>query len=240
MDLSIMHSGDFITNTHNFQGTEMLTSESGKTSIKLCTAKQVALMKEGDDQLQETGIHLPHLQHQLNRWMICEAVNRQCFAEAGAKGLNIFIHQMLHTKEELEGNIRLYRKARAAHGFSPETGIVTLMLHTFVGESEEVVISTVKEPFTNYLESSLQLWDQMDEVDEYKRKKLLDLTFEKYYHSSALFGTPTQVSDKVVEFESTGVNEIACLIDFGLSLDNVSENLQSLCRTFNTKQTVMF
>lgn len=234
VDLSITpgwNARDFIMMPGNYQSREELTSEGVETLLELWRGETVSF-KDGNGELQETKIYPAPVQKQLNIWLTCGGKNKQRFIEAGAKGFNVLTALLLQTKEELEENITVYRKARADNRHDPETGTVTLMLHTFVGKSEEVVRSIVKEPFTSYLESSVQLWSQMskklDELDEYKRRKLLDFAFEKYYHSSALFGTTGQVSEKLGGFESVGVNEIACLIDFGPSLDRVSESLRLL------------
>lgn len=139
---------------------------------------------------------------------------------------------LIQSNKELEDNISIYRKAREENGFDPKKGIVTLMLHTFMGETEEEVRKAVKEPFTEYLASSVQLWRQVSKdlntMDGYKRQKLLDYAFEKYFHTAALFGSKEQCIEKAQQFSALGIDEIACLIDFGPSLEEIQGSLNLL------------
>lgn len=48
--------------------------------------------------------------------------------------------------EELGEKIKIYRDARAAHGYDPQTGQVSVMLHTFIAESEQAVNDLAKGP----------------------------------------------------------------------------------------------
>jgi hypothetical protein len=52
--------------------------------------------------------------------------------------------------------------------------------------------------------------------------------FERYYDAILLCGTPAKCSQLVDRLMEVGVNEIACLIDFGLPLAEVMEGLHSL------------
>jgi hypothetical protein len=45
-------------------------------------------------------------------------------------------------------------------------------------------------------------------------EELLDLTFERYFQSAALMGTPSSCQEMVWRVKEIGVDEIACLIDF--------------------------
>jgi hypothetical protein len=57
---------------------------------------------------------------------------------------------------------------------------------------------------------------------------LLEFAFERYYETSGLFGTPEQALAMVDQLKAIGVNEIACLIDFGVATDTVLNNLPHL------------
>ena len=58
--------------------------------------------------------------------------------------------------------------------------------------------------------------------------QLLDHAFERYYQTSGLFGTPDSARDIVRRVTEIGVDEIACLIDFGIDTDLVLENLPNI------------
>ena len=58
--------------------------------------------------------------------------------------------------------------------------------------------------------------------------QLLDHTFERYYQTAGLFGTPDSAKDIVRRVTEIGVDEVACLIDFGIDTDLVLENLPNI------------
>ena len=62
-----------------------------------------------------------------------------------------------------------------------------------------------------------------DLVDE-----ALEASFEKYFHISGLFGSFDKCLDMVDQVEEIGVDEIACLIDFGVNAKTVMDSLENL------------
>ena len=146
--------------------------------------------------------------------------------EAGKSGWNVLTALLFQPTSELAEKIAAYRDARAKSGYDPNTGHVTLMMHTYVGVDEADVREQVREPFIEYLRSSADLWRQGSEalanLTEAERAVALDFAFERYYRTSALFGTPENCRARIQELQKIGVNEIACLIDFGLDTNTVS------------------
>jgi acyl-CoA synthetase (AMP-forming)/AMP-acid ligase II len=57
---------------------------------------------------------------------------------------------------------------------------------------------------------------------------LLEHAFSRYYGTSALFGTPERCIGLVSKFKEAGVDEIACLVDFGIATDTVLAHLHDL------------
>jgi hypothetical protein len=55
---------------------------------------------------------------------------------------------------------------------------------------------------------------------------LLDLTFERYFHTAALMGTVDDCKDFVWQLKQIGVDEVACLIDFLDDYDGIMESLR--------------
>ncbi|GHO57928.1 MupA/Atu3671 family FMN-dependent luciferase-like monooxygenase [Ktedonobacter robiniae] len=182
---------------------------------------------------KETSIKIypQPLQAELTPWITCTG-NPERFVEAGALGANILTGLLFQSVEELAEKIRLYREARAKHGHDPEQGHVTLMLHTFVAEELEEVRARVRQPFTEYLESSVDLWrhgsEKLDNLTSQEREKVLSYAFERYFHTHALFGTPQSCEKMVERLSEIGVDEIASLIDFGMDFDSVMDGLHWL------------
>ena len=145
----------------------------------------------------------------------------------------------------LAQRIQLYRENRANHGFPAHTGTVSLMLHTFVGDDLDDVYEIVREPLREYLRSAISLErvaaatggsisggkvltdTQAAQSDE---DELLDIAFERYFNTSALMGTVDTCQQFVQTLEEIGVDEIACLVDFGVDHGLVRRSLESLAR----------
>jgi natural product biosynthesis luciferase-like monooxygenase protein/amino acid adenylation domain-containing protein len=182
---------------------------------------------------ENTEIHIYPLpkQKDLQVWITCTgAIER--FIEAGEGGWNVLTALLFQSVEELEVKIKAYREARARSGFDPNSGRVTLMLHTFLGSDDELVKETVRAPFTEYLRTSVDLWRQLstnlNELDAQERTKVLNYAFERYYRTAGLFGTPDGAFEFVSRLARAGVQEIASLIDFGIETDAVLRGLHSL------------
>ena len=122
-------------------------------------------------------------------------------------------------------------------GGAPE-GHVTLMLHTFVHPDLEYVRDRVRSPFIRYLESSLglvknlaaSLGRDMDSgsFTEDDKAAILEYAFERYFETSSLFGTPETCLAMVGRLKEIGVDEVACLIDFGVDVEATLSALEHL------------
>jgi hypothetical protein len=189
------------------------------------------------------------VQPELPSWYTT-AGNVQSFEAAGAAGFNIFTHLLGQNLEELATKIKVYRKARKTAGHDPETGIVTLMLHTFVGEDNDAIRELVREPMKDYLGAAMKLvigfaWSfpafdrpggpdsKPEDVDlasltEEEADTILEFAFERYYETSGLFGTPEICAEMVDRVKAAGVSEICSLIDYGLPTDIVLKSLPAL------------
>jgi natural product biosynthesis luciferase-like monooxygenase protein len=168
------------------------------------------------------------------------------FRAAGQIGANILTHLLGQSIEELAAKLALYRQAWREAGH-PEEGRVTLMLHAFIGQDEAAVKEAVREPLLAYLRSSVDLvkgyaWSfpalrrrpgdpqslDLDQMSEQEREDVLLYAFERYYETSGLFGTVESCLARVDQLGAVGVDEVACLIDFGVSTSETLEHLEDL------------
>ena len=203
-------------------------------------------------ELIETEIHPRPITGEVPIW-ITAAGNPETFEAAGRQGCRLLTHLLGQTVEELHEKIKAYRAAWRAAGH-PGAGSVTLMLHTFVGDSEEMVRETVRAPMKAYLKSAVDLvkkasWTfptivqrasasgvsplevfEKQELSPDELDALLDHAFERYYRASGLFGTPESALEMVQAVGGVGVDEIACLIDFGVDADLALAHLPHLKR----------
>ena len=143
----------------------------------------------------------PPIQQELPVWLTA-AGNPETFEMAGQIGANLLTHLLGQSVEDLAAKIKIYRNAwkQAGHNGS---GCVSLMLHTFVGEQMNEVREQVREPFTAYLASSLDLMRNLarsfgfdmdsKSLSEDDMAVLLSHAFERYFETSGLLGTPENV-----------------------------------------------
>ena len=187
----------------------------------------------------EVTLYPKPVQPELPVW-ITSSGNAETFASAGAVGANVLTHLIGQDIATLSDKIQRYRDARAAHGFDPRQGVVSLMLHTYLGPDAGGVMDKVRTPFREYLRSAISLEEQAArgggvisgghriEAHDIPRdvlEELLDLTFERYYSTASLMGTVADRREFVWQLKEIGVDEIACLIDF---LDDDEAVLESL------------
>jgi natural product biosynthesis luciferase-like monooxygenase protein len=171
------------------------------------------------------------LQPRLPVW-ITSSGSAETWSRAGVIGANVLAAYVGYSDEELNERINLYRASRAAHGHDPQQGVVTLMLHTFVGESDEAVRRKVRVPFTNYLRTYFKQYENVhvaaDAASEADKDALMAAAFEKYFASHTLLGTPAKCSRLLDRLAQLGVDEIACLVDFGVEAGDVLDSLHHL------------
>jgi natural product biosynthesis luciferase-like monooxygenase protein len=147
----------------------------------------------------------------------------QTWIQAGELGCNILTALVGTTLEEITGLIRRYREARARHGHDPAAGRVTAMIHTFLGDDVEEVRSTVREPMISYLlthmnqnAATAESYGLSPEALREAQTQMAAFAFERYFQSTGLFGTVQTGLATVARLAEAGIDEIACLIDFGV------------------------
>ncbi len=167
--------------------------------------------------------------------------NPESFARIGCHGSNLLTHLLGQDLDSLTDHISVYREARRSAGFDPQSGIVSLLLHSFVGNDLETIKKMVKVPLREYLRSAVRLEKQSaaaggkisgnseasaDSMPSADMEALLDISFDRYFEHGSLLGTPEKCRSMVRKLERCGVNEIACLIDFGVEPAQVLESLE--------------
>ena len=181
------------------------------------------------------GIRPSPVQSELPVW-ITAGGTPETFRRAGELGANLLTHLLGQSIEELTEKLAIYREAWREHGHGPGDGHVSLMLHTFVGEDEESVRAEVRGPLTGYLRGSVSLFTpfaaalglDMNNLSEADVDALASHAFTRYYETSGLFGTPESCLAMVDRLRAIGVDELACLIDFGIPSATVLAHLPYL------------
>lgn len=194
-------------------------------------------LRNGSGREVETRIFPNPIQKQLPVWLT--AMGEPTFVRAGMLGANVLTGLMEHDLESCGRMIRRYRSARAEHGFDPDQGVVTMMVHTFVGADLDHVKSVVRAPIKEYLRSFLEasedelrssseLGADIGSLSAADRDALLEHAFERYFHTRSLLGTPASCQSMLARLAAAGVDEVACLLDFGLDVESVLAGLDQL------------
>jgi natural product biosynthesis luciferase-like monooxygenase protein len=240
---------DFVLKPENFADNKNIMLRNIETVRKLWRGEKCSFPgATGTD--VEVGILPRPVQKELPYW-VTSAGNPETFIAAGKLGANVLTHLLGQTVEELDGKLAAYRKAWKDAGH-PGEGYVTLMLHSFVGPDEAAVREKVKQPLIDYLKTSLNLVKQyawsfpafkkregMDDanstasvdlqsLNDEEMQGLLEHSFNRYYETSGLFGTPESCLKQVDAIKAIGVDEVACLIDFGVDSASVLSHLEFL------------
>jgi natural product biosynthesis luciferase-like monooxygenase protein len=184
------------------------------------------------------------VQPELPVW-ITSAGSIETFEIAGRNGYNILTHLLGQSVEQVAQKVRAYREARQAAGHHGD-GHVTLMLHTFLDADGAKARAEARQPLKNYLRTASSLLKDMAsafptlrgagaDADELFRSlgddemnQLLDMATDRYIETSGLFGNVDEAFAMVGHVAGTGVDEVACLIDFGVATDLVIDSLPLL------------
>ena len=238
---------DFVIMPQNFADAKNVMFESIKTVQKLWCGETLNFPGHDGKDVKVRTLPRP-VQKELPVW-VTTAGNPETFRQAGEIGGNILTHLLGQTVEEVAVNIDIYREAYKKAGHAGE-GHVTLLLHTLVGDDDEKVKNLARAPMKKYLKSAMFLvkaaaWnfptfkalseetgqtldDFFENISDEDFDGILEFAFLRYYETSGLFGTPERCLAMVDRVKEIGVNEIGCLIDYGLDTDNVLNHLPQL------------
>jgi natural product biosynthesis luciferase-like monooxygenase protein len=231
------HANDFIFAPGNYAGRREIMAREIDIVRKLWRGESVTY-SGGDGRPVDVRIWPRPIQAELPVWVTAFG-SPETFRLAGQLGAGVLTHLLGQSINDLAAKIELFRESRQQHGYDPATGEVAVMLHTFVDDDSESVRERVRRPFINYLRTSVDLAKVGEQAglavdgDHYKPANLeafLEATFERYYATNTLFGTPDQCAGLVQRLQEIGVTEIACLIDFGVDADEVLSSLHPLSR----------
>lgn len=225
------HKGDFVFHPDLFEARREYTFGHIETLLSLWRGEHVEFPGPDGKPLSVRTYPRPR-QPELPLWLV-HTSNPQTWIQAGHSGLNVLT--LLDSWDRLEGNIAAYRAARSEAGLDPAGGIVTVGLHTFVGDDEAEVKRIVHDPVRNYLSSFVTQKRDDAAVDgesstmsDAEQKALVDIAAEDFYQRRSLLGTPDKCAKVVERLSSIGVSEIACLVDFGIPFDTVLDMLPRL------------
>ena len=206
------------------------------TLRRLWRGERIDMASPGGGQVALRTYPTP-VQRDLPVWLTA-ARSVESFRKAGALGANLLTHLLDQDVEALAAKIAVYRSARAEHGFDPGAGLVTVMCHTFVAADMETAHRAARKPFCDYLKASKPLLQglaqarkqdvDLDSLSDQEMDAFVSFLYERFHTTRALIGTPESCRVLVDRLSDAGVNEIACLLDFGPTTDEVLAHLPLL------------
>ena len=236
---------DFVLRPENFKNSKQVMVEQIDIVRRLWRGEAVEFENPMGQMVPVKSLPRP-VQKELPVW-VTTAGNPETYRVAGRTGSNVLTHLLGQDVEEVAEKIKIYREARAEAGLDPKAGIVTLMLHTFVGEDRDEVRQIVRQPLKDYLGSSVSLvknfaWAfpafkrpqgeeakpadiDLSTLSKEELDAILDFAFDRYFDNSGLFGTVDECLEMVDNLKANDVNEIACLLDFGVPTDHIMTSL---------------
>jgi natural product biosynthesis luciferase-like monooxygenase protein len=230
------HADDYVLRPENYQDRRQLFAEYVQT-IRSLWRGEAATFTNGVGDPHDVRIFPRPVQQDLPVW-VTSAGSVETFRAAGRLGAGVLTHLLDQDIDGLAVKLTEYRKALAerpdADGWP---GQVALMIHTFLDDDEHRARATVREPLSDYMRSSLHLLlgaqlDGRRKVDVSKLSEedvdfMVERAFDRYF-DFGLLGNVPKAAEAVEKFRSIGVDEVACLIDFGLPTNSVLAGLTKL------------
>ncbi len=221
--------------------------EALETVRKLWRGEEVAFPRKDGGEFAVVTQPRP-VSKELAVW-VTTAGNPETWREAGSIGANVLTHLLGQSIDEVADKISIYHEALREAGHDPADFTVTLMLHTYLADSKEEARQVAREPMKDYLRSAAGLIKQyawafpafkkpkgvdnpmqldLGSLDEEDMDAILEFAFERYFEDSGLFGTIADGVARTEQLKRIGVDEIACLIDYGIDPALVMKALEPL------------
>lgn len=225
---------DFIFSPENYEDRKQVCWDRIPVVQKLWRGETVIFPgPEGED--VPVTVYPRPVQKELNVWLLATKSD-DSFIQAGKMGYNVFTMLYGMDLDAMGKKIALYRKAREEAGYDPKTGIVSLMLHTMIHKDAKTVEEAVEAPFKKYIRSSMDAHVKAiqdgkpgnDAIGDEEKNKMLEYAYYRYFKTGAVFGSVEDGKQVVDHAIQVGVNDIACLVDFGVDYDLVRNSLPYL------------
>ncbi|GAA3614031.1 hypothetical protein GCM10022223_32820 [Kineosporia mesophila] len=227
------HAGDFALRPDQFTHRRDIAIDSLSDVRRLWHGETVR-RRSGSGEDIDVRVFPRPLQQSLPMWLATTG-KTESYEQAGRLDLGVVTNLMNQSIEQLAENIRRYRRSRKDAGLDPETGRVTVLLHTYLGEEHAAARAAALEPMVRYLRASLSMHaaaaaggvasDDLDTADPEHLEFLFRRAYDRYCDRRALIGTPESCVEVVEALRAAGVDEIAALVDFGMPAEQVSAGL---------------
>jgi natural product biosynthesis luciferase-like monooxygenase protein len=197
---------------------------------RLWSGEAVPLRRPDGETVKVRTLPRP-IQPELPVWISSQG-SVDTFVRAGQAGAHVLTGLVAQQLPELGEKIAAYRAALRDSGHDPARGRVGAMAHTFLGTSDDEVRDLVRRPLIDYLTTFLKQQDsfgsEYSRMTAAEREAMLNAMFDRYFDTIALLGTPDKCETLIEDLVDIGVDEVACLVDFGVDDALVMDSLPHL------------
>ncbi|MEV0232206.1 MupA/Atu3671 family FMN-dependent luciferase-like monooxygenase [Nonomuraea sp. NPDC050786] len=222
--------GDFVLGQVGYEQRREHTFATVDTLRALWRGEELALSPDGE--LPPVRTYPAPMGRDIPLWLTAMS-GPATFEEAARRGCRVLTAYLQQDRSQVERNVRVYREAfsPASPGGRPH---VTLMMHACVTETAEQALAAVERPLITYQREFLDLHDRtvragdLEELTEEEKDELASYAARKYAAERGLIGGREEVAARLDDLASIGVDEVACLVDFGLEPELVFQTLKQL------------
>ena len=239
------HVNDFVLSPDTYENRRQDMYDKIALIQRLWCGEKVSL-PNGTGLRTEVGILPAPIQNKLPIWLTGES--DETFSNAGRLGFNVLTANFAlgHNLSKFVSKARIYRDAMLAHHGRP--GHITMMCHTFVTENPGLIKSLAAPAMAEYIRVNIGMQREhaigvgnrggvqssgllQRDVSEREQEVMVRNQVAINLQSPlSLIGTLDHCAQQAEFLHENGVDEIACLIDFGINFDEVMRSLGLLSK----------
>jgi natural product biosynthesis luciferase-like monooxygenase protein len=242
------HANDFVLSPDTYQNRHADMFEKIAIIQKLWRGEKLSLAN-GMGVKTEVNVLPAPIQPELPIWLTAQSDDT--FLNAGKLGFSVLTanFSLNHDPQIFKRKAKIYRDAiQEHHGCR---GHITLMAHTFVGANDAEIKAIAKPAMAEYLKINIDMqkdhsaatkdqgsvrktsWVNPELSDRSGQELKLMIAFQSdqaLRSPLGFIGTVDQCKQQAERLSELGVDEIACLIDFGIGFDDVMASLSQLSK----------
>lgn len=230
------HGRDFIL-AHSHVAERRQVMRTGIDAVRALWKGEPRRFPDAAGQELEVRTRPRPVQSELPTWLTSGG-SVSTFQLAGSLRAGILTHLVGQDPVQLAANIAAYRASHEEAGGG--RGWVTLMMHTYILDGSRSSAERAKAELARYLHGSMKL-DESNVADSEgsgaframsaaDREAIAELGSSRFLENS-LVCTRDEVPGRLAAVESWGVDEVACLIDFGFDHSSIMKSLDDLLTT---------
>ncbi|MCH7766782.1 MAG: LLM class flavin-dependent oxidoreductase [Acidobacteria bacterium] len=145
------------------------------------------------------------------------STSEDSFARVGRLGFPIFLSMRGMDVDELETNLKDYRKAWQEAGHPGDAGDISVRIPMYIGLTEEEAIGDPRESIEVYFDRMRKLYEGRTSEDNLgghgetasfersasRAERLARISYQEILDTKVIFGTPERVIDRLSQFKET-------------------------------------